>query len=240
MANAMTLAASNPLAMMATSESTIEAQVKLPYVGFFSKRADKAVEIGADCKGIQEGEPYLSKPDGSFAPVTSVGLIGPTFRYGASLDSNYKITEACIGEPPRGDSKKDHVLAPLLAYTADGVTATLSTFRPTKVRACLDLVNGVARASDETVKAAGPIGKQLAALPQSLRTVGDVDVINKTSQAGFNYQLARCRSRLLSDVECEALGKALNDEDFNATCAAIQTAYDHRTQMITKVAEECA
>ena len=235
--NALALPADNPLIAMTQTETSVEAQISLPYVGFYSRRAEKAMEIASDCRNIQEGEPYLSTPSGSFKPVTSIGLIGPTFRYWAKLDNDYKVAEASVVDPGRGTALKEHVLAPILAYTAEGVTPTLSTFRPTKVKACLDLVNGVARGTDEACKEAGPIGKQLTNLPQPLRTVGEVEVLNKTSaSSGFNYQLARCRTRLLSDVECESLGGALNDQEFNETCAAIQSSYDRRKEMITKVA----
>lgn len=236
--NAFAVRSNSPLAAMATTEeSNVEAQGSTPYVGFYSKRAEKAIDVAQQVKGIAEGEPYLSKPDGSFAAVTSIGLVGPTFRYGCKLDTDYKITEAVVGRPERDSGLKEHVLAPILAYTKDGVTPTLTTFRPTKLKAALDLVNGNQRATDDACKDAGPVGKQLAKLPQPLRTVGDVKVLHKTSQStGFAYQIARCETRLLSDVEAEHLANALNDQEFNELCAQIQSSYEMRKSMIESVA----
>lgn len=239
MANALALANDNPLLALTQQESDITAQESLNYIGFFSKKSEAALEIQTDVKGIAEGEPFLKTKTG-FLPITSIGLTGPTFHYWCELDTDYNVVAASLTDPGRGSNMKEHVLAPTIAYTPKGAFAALTTFRPTKAKAAFDIVNGIAGATDEKCKAAGPVGKELAKLPPALRVVGEADVIHKTSNAGFKYQLVRCRTRLLSDVECEALATALNDDEFNETVAKITESYTARKNMITKVAEETA
>lgn len=238
MANALALASDNPLAALTNTEDNgVLPQDKLNYVGFYSKRSDAAIDIAQQVQGIAEGEPYVHTANG-FKRVNSFGLTGSTFRYWCRLDTEYKIVEASLTDPGRGSDLKEHLMAPTIAYTPDGAYPCLTTFRPTKVKAALDLINGQRKAEDDACKAAGPVGKQLTALPVPMRIVGEADVIHKTSKAGFKYQLVRCTTRLLSDKECEMLAAVLNDPDFGETCARINDSYNARKDMVTKVASE--
>lgn len=239
--SSLTLAVDSPLALLTatTEDNAAQADRKSSYVGFFSKKSESVVEISMACPGIQDGQPYCF--DGTkYKFVNSLSLVGPTFRYfGQSVDN--KLVRASLIED-RGDrDMKECVVAPVLAFCGDKVIPTLSNFRTTKAKVVSDLLGGQAKASDDkTVAAAGPIGKQLTKLPVALRVAGEIDTFAKTSQPNakgetFGYTLARARTRLLNDVELQALMNALTDADFNDSVALITESYNRRKEVVTKL-----
>ena len=228
----------SPLALIQEDDqSNLTPSAKLAYCQFYSKKSEAAIDVAMAIPGITEGEPYLFNGV-SYEKVDSIGLAGPCFQYFAELDSDYKVTRAQLHED-RGDRKlREAVLAITLAYVGDKVVPALMTFRTTKCKAAKDLVNARSKFADaEFVASQGPIGKQLAQLPTSLRIAGDVDVINRKSRPDsegqtFSYQIARCRARLLSDVEAQALLTALSDDGFNKAITDLTGSFNSRKATI--------
>ena len=227
--DALTIASDNPLAKLLQETPDVEATTSVPYLAFFSKKAESALDIQAECPSLQEGEPYVKTASGAFEVVTAWGLVGPTFHYWCAMNHEYDVTEVVTSDPGRQSRMKEHIAAPVIAYTDSGVHMTMTTFRPTKCKAVGDVLAGIKRATDDAVAAKGPIGKQLVKLPQSLRVVGMTDVIQRVGQNG-QYQLARCRTRLLSDVEIQHLIDALADDAFAGITERVTESYDARVK----------
>jgi len=234
MANALTLPSDNPLAQMATNE-TPEVPDSLAYVGFFSEKAAKALDIQTALGRLANGDPYVQLSDGTYKKVTAVGLIGPSLRYWCKLDQDFRISEATTSDPGRGSGLKEHVLLPMLAYTSDGVYPTMTTLRTSKTKILQDLAKGVKGATDDSLKGGGPIAKQLVKLPQALRVVGTIETMQKPCASGYTCYVGRANARLLSDTELEFLANALVDQTFNEECAKVQTVYTKRSDMIKAV-----
>ena len=239
--DALTLASDSPLALLTQEpESNLQAKAKIAYVGFFTKKSKSVLEINQAIPSIRDGQPYLH--DGtSFAPVDSLSLVGPTFQYWEQVDNTNKIVAASLTKDP---TMKEAILAICLAYSGDRVVATLATFKTSKTDVATDLINGRAKAlDDDHVAKQGPIGKALVKLPAALRVAGPIDLIAKTTKPNkdgqsFDYQIGRCRVRLLNDVELQALMNGLNDADFNATVTNITEAYESRKAHVLQVAGE--
>lgn len=244
MADDLTLAGDNPLALLQEeTKGSLVPQSKLSYVGFHTKKSEHAIDIAAAIPSIVEGEPYLF--DGTqYRKVDSLSLAGPNLHYWAELDDDHKIERASLTLDRSDRDLKEAVLAIALAYCDGQVYPAMSTFKTTKAPAAKDLVNARSRFDDsDKVAESGPIGKQLAKLPVSLRIAGDVDVLNKKTKPNekgktFPYQIARCRTRLLNDVETQALFLALNDDEFNDKVRSLTELYNSRVAMINKVANE--
>lgn len=240
--DALTLAGDSPLALLTQTEdvdSGLQAKSKTSYVGFYTPKSKSVLEINQAIPGIKNSEPYLH--DGTaFAPLDTLSLVGPTFRYWEKVDGSNKIVEASL---TKDRAMKEAVLAIVLAYSGDRVVPCLATFKTSKTDAALDLVAARRNASDdEHVAKQGPIGKQLVKIPAALRVAGPIDLIAKTTNPNkdgetFNYHIARCRARLLNDVELQALMNALNDPEFNEKVASITESYESRKAHVLKVIE---
>lgn len=228
------------LAMMACSdESNIEASASASYVGFFSKKSDKCMDIAAAIPGITEGEPY-SASNGSFSPVSSLALLGPAFGYFVvKKDAKYNIVEASATDPGRGLGKEE-VLAITLAFTPAGIQVGMTTFRTAKCKVAKDILGGHKRFADaDAVAKSGPVGKVLASLPAALRVTGDLEIMAKVStsgeMAGTTYYSARARCRLLNDVETQLMLDAIKCPDFNAKVASVKSYFDERKAAVEEL-----
>ena len=238
----LVVASDSPLALLTQVEdSTSELQAKssTAYLGFYTPKSKSMLEINQAVSGIKNSEPYIH--DGSkFCAVDSISLVGPTLHYFERVDNTNKIIEASL---TRSAGLKEAVLAIVLAYTEDRVVPVLATFKTSKTGAATDLVAARKNAEDDAhVAEQGPIGKQLVKIPAALRVAGPIDLIAKTTNPNkdgetFNYHIARCRARLLNDVELQALMNALNDVEFNEKVTSITESFEARKAHVLKVIE---
>ena len=114
------ISADNPLAALlgAGDDCNLEAQEATSYVGFYSQKSAKALEIAQGVPGISEGEAYLCD-GGNFFPVDSIIFAGPVFKYFAEKDDDGKILRASLKGDWDDKDLKEAVIALVFAVSGD-------------------------------------------------------------------------------------------------------------------------
>jgi hypothetical protein len=199
-----------------SDDSQEDIEVTVPFMGFFSKKSNRAGEIKAAIPSITDGAAFVCYNSDQYELVEAVQVMDGQHRYFSKSDSEGQKIAAGLQEAPKHPD--ENVLAVVLCYTSERLIATVSEFRKTKVRCVRDFVSAAHRTtSDGWADRQGPIGQQLAGLPPRLRVVGEISLTQKTSKAGNLYHLGRCNCKVPTDKQVQMLVDALQDEDFDAS-----------------------
>ncbi len=212
---ALAVPPSSALTSAAALSDDTPIELPVAFMGFYSKKSNRALEIKQAIPSITEGCPFVGYGIDQYKLVDAIQVMDGQRKYFSKSDGEGNVIAA--SETNSDETPNEMILANVLVYTSDAIIPTTTTFRGTKSRCVSDFVKGaMATTREGWVDEQGPIGKRLVELPPRLRVVGTITLQQKTSKGGFMYHLGRCKCSVLDDSQVELLIGALNDEKFNA------------------------
>lgn len=233
----------------------------LPYVGFYSPKADNALDVRAALGGgVVEGTPYLlvGTDDGEerIYPAGTFGFVLiDEFPYWATLDEKFHVANAWLTRQGysakfEGEPVKENNLAVVLVLPGQSgelpeglrpAVATLTTFRSTKVPFVKEHLDAVERTT-KPAWAAAPANASIASMVKPrYRVVSEIVVERKTAKStGRPYTGASARTNTATIAQLQALQAFDADPRCQKQVADVLRTFDLRVADIRRIAAETA
>lgn len=235
----------------------------LPYVGFYSSKANNALDVRAALGSPVEGTPYLlvGTEDGEsrIYPASTFGLVVvDEFPYWATLDENHHPDNVWLERQPFGAEFggrpiKGNILAVVLVLPGRGqggelpeelrpAVATLTTFRATKVPFVREHLDAVERTT-KPAWASAPANAPVIGLgvPPRYRVVSEVVVERKASRStGRPYTVASARPNTITMGQLDALAAYSKDARCQNALRVVLDGFERRKADLSARAAETA
>lgn len=221
-------------------EELAKPSTSLPWLGFFSRKSDRADEITAALGVVDEGTPYVAMPDGSY--INAAGLLFLTLSelaYWARLEQGtWKTYDVQFHAPEKwGSDQKENILSVVLLLPSDAaalppevgpILATVTTWRSTKTPAVKQHLAAVARSETPAWAKLGSNGSIAASVPPRYRIASELRVEATTAQSGFTYHKARAIPRTVGVTQLDALGVWSRSQEAQDALAEAVAEFDAR------------
>jgi len=211
-----------------------EVQSSFPWLGFYSHKSNRAVDIANDIGGITDGQPFVCKGD-EYANAAQAGVqVVDSWTYYAKMDSQGNITRL---SETKDEGLKEQRLCAMLVWLDGEIVPTITTLRSAKCRLATDLA-GAARKTDAKGWESGDVLKtELRKLPARLRVIGKLHVSQRTSRDGNVYTVARALTSSLDHNQAQQLATALSDAAFAERLDEMGELFRNRRDYLLKGGE---